>query len=141
VEPQRPKLLVDTNIILDVVLKRGPWVDDSARVLDAIATGRASGFVAAHAITALHYIVARANGRVAANLAVSDLLQICEVVPLGSHDFQRAVALELKDFEDAVHVAAAIAAGSDYIVSRNEADFKGSPIAVRAPAVLIPLLQ
>lgn len=136
-----PKLLVDTNVILDVVLKRKPWLRDSAQVLDAITKGRAVGFVAAHAVTTVYYISGQANGRIAANLAVSDLLQICAVVPLGSADFQRALALELRDFEDAVQVAAATAAGADYIVSRNEADFRSVAIEVRSPAMLLPLLS
>jgi hypothetical protein len=89
----------------------------------------------------VHYIVARGNCRIGANVAVSDLLQICEVVALGSRDFQRAVALELKHFEDVLQVAAVIAVGADYIASRNEADFKGTPVEVSAPGMLIPLLQ
>lgn len=134
------KLLVDTNVFLDVILERKSLMRESAAVLDAIEAGRAKGYVASHALTTIHYIVAKANGRAAAATAISDLLDLCEVVALNRADFQRALSLGLKDFEDAVQVAAALHVGADYLVSRNERDFKGSPVDVRSPATLAVLL-
>jgi predicted nucleic acid-binding protein len=134
------KLLVDTNILLDVILDRRGLMDDSAKVLDAIEDGRAEGFVASHAVTTIHYIVEHENGRSAAATAIADVLQLCKVVAVGDADFHRALALGLRDFEDAVQVAAALQIGADYIVSRNERDFKGAPVPVRSPATILLLL-
>src|SRR5512132_996938 len=97
-----PKLLVDTNIILDVVLDRKTWLRDSAAILHAISIGRAHGFVAGHALTTIYYLHTKTNGRASAASAIGDVLEICDVVPLSSRDFQRALALGLNDFEDAV---------------------------------------
>jgi predicted nucleic acid-binding protein len=135
------KLLVDTNVFLDVILERKGLMPESAAVLDAIEEGRAEGYVSSHALTTIHYIVAKANGRTAAATAISDLLDLCEVVAVNDADFRRALALGLKDFEDAVHVAAALHVGAAYIVSRNEKDFKDSPIDVRSPSTMAVLLS
>ena len=135
------KLLVDTNVFLDVVLERKSLMRESAAVLDAIEDGRAEGYVSSHAVTTIHYIVARANGGAAAVTAISDILDLCEVVAVNEADFRRALALGLKDFEDAVQVAAALHAGADYLVSRNEKDFKNSPIDVRSPSTIAVLLS
>lgn len=135
-----PKLLVDTNVILDVVLERETWLPDSTEILKAITTGRAAGFVAGHGVTTIYYLLARLNGRAAATTAIADLLQICNVVPLTSADFQRALALGLNDFEDAVTAAAALAIGADFLVTRNEKDFKGTPLTIRSPGELLSLL-
>lgn len=135
------KLLVDTNVFLDVILERKDLMRDSAAILDAIEEGRAEGYMPSHALPTIHYIVAKANGRTAAVTAVSDLLDLCEVVAVNDADLGRALALGLKDFEDAVHVAAALHVGADYIVSRNETDFKNSPIDVRSPATIAILLS
>jgi predicted nucleic acid-binding protein len=134
------KLLVDINVILDVVLERKAWLRDSTAILDAIASGRADGFVAGHGLTTIYYLAASANGRAAATTAVADLLQICDAVPLTTADFQRALALGLKDFEDGVTAAAALAIGADYLVTRNERDFRGVPVTVRSPAAILPIL-
>ncbi len=135
-----PKLLVDTNIILDVVLERKTWLRDSADILHAISTGRARGFVAGHALTTIYYLHAKTNGRRAAAAAIGDVLEICDVLPLSSSDFQRALALGLNDFEDGVTAAAALSIGADYLVSRNEKDFRGSLLRVRSPGQVLPLL-
>lgn len=135
------KLLVDTNVFLDVILERKDLLRESAAVLDAIEDGRAKGYVSSHALTTIHYIVAKANGRAAAATAISDVLDLCEVVPINEGDFHRALALGLKDFEDAVQVAAALHVGADYLVSRNDKDFKGVPIDVRSPTTIATLLS
>lgn len=135
------KLLVDTNVLLDVILERKNLMRESAAVLDAIEDGRAKGYVSSHAVTTVHYIVAKANGAAAAVTAISDVLDLCEVVAVNEADFRRALALGLKDFEDAVQVAAALHVGADYLVSRKEKDFKNSPVDVRSPTTIAVLLS
>jgi len=134
------RLLVDLNIVLDVVLKREPWYRDAVTLLDALSRGAAEGYVASHAIATLYFLVNRANGRVAAVTAVTDILSICKVAPMGTPDFQRALALGFADFEAAVQVAAALQTGCAYIVTRNAKDFKGSPVPVRTAGELLSLL-
>jgi predicted nucleic acid-binding protein len=136
----RLELLFDTNVLLDVMLDRSPWADDATRLLDRVATGAARGFVAAHAVTTLQYIVQRARGRAVAVTAMSDLLELLDVVPLDSADFQRALALQLKDFEDAVQVAACLRAGADFLVTRNPRDFAGAPVELRSAGEIAAML-
>ncbi len=139
--PERTSVLLDTNVVLDVLLAREPWVEDATHLLDAIARGAIRGFIAAHAVTTVYYIVEHGRDRRTAVTAVSDLLQVLTVVPLASDDFHRALSLGLRDFEDAVQVAACLRAGADFLVTRNPRDFRGAPIAVRSPAegrALIP---
>lgn len=135
-----PGLLVDTNVILDVVLRRVPWATEATLVLDAVSRGVARGFVAGHAVTTVHYVVEKAAGRVVAATAVSDLLQLLDVVPLESSDFQRALALGLKDYEDAVQVAACLEVGADYLVTRNGKDYKGAPVTTHTPGEVLAIL-
>lgn len=135
-----PTLLLDTNVVLDVILARAPWDRDAVLLLDSISRGRAKGLVAGHAVTTVHYIVERARDRMAATTAVSDLLQLLEVVALDGSDFQRALSLGLADYEDAVQAAACLRAGADILVTRNARDFKGAPVKTRSPAEVLALL-
>lgn len=134
-------MLLDTNVILDVVLAREPWADTAAELLDAAARGAITGWVAGTTITTVHYIVERARDRATATTAVSDLLQVVKVVPLASEDFHRALALGLRDFEDAVQVAAGLRAGVQYLITRNARDFRSAPIDVRSPAEAVALIS
>ena len=134
-----PIVLFDTNIVLDVLLKREPWGVDGARLLALAASNGITGVIASHAITTIHDIVARSRGNAAALAGVSDLLGFLTVVELSGHDFQRALSLGLGDFEDAVQVAACLRIGADYLASRNATDFKGAPVLARSAGELLAL--
>ena len=84
-------ILFDTNIVLDVLLKRHPWSADSARLLALAASGDVTGVIASHAITTIYYVVTRERDRVAALAGVRDLLSFLTVVELSGHDKCRGV--------------------------------------------------
>jgi predicted nucleic acid-binding protein len=134
------RILIDTNVVLDVVLARQPWAAEAIELLDRVARGETQGLVAAHSVTTVFYVVERERDRRTALTAVGDLLSIVGVAELGSADFQRALTLGLKDFEDAVQVAASLRVGADFLVTRNARDFRGSPVAIRAPGEILALL-
>ena len=138
--PSLPRLLIDTNVVLDVLLDRAPWVEDATALLDAIAKGQAEGHLAAHSVTTVYYIVERERNRAVAATAVSDLLQLLNVVPLAGAAFERALGLGLRDYEDGVQTAAALQIGADCLVTRNAKDFKGVPVTVRSPGEVLALL-
>lgn len=134
------KLLLDINIVLDVILARTPWVHEAAPLLSAVEEGRAEGYVAGHTITTVHYIVSKAKDRHVAATAVTDLLRFVHAVPLGDADFQQALVLGLADFEDAVQAAAALKVGADYLITRNEQDFRGISVQIRTAGEILALI-
>lgn len=134
-------VLLDTNILLDVILARSPWDQEAVWLLDAAARGQVKAYMAAHAVTTIHYLVEKARGKRKALTAISDLLSVLNVVPLDSSDFQRALSLELSDFEDAVQVSAALRAGAGYLVTRNARDFEGATIAIVDASQMLALIR
>jgi predicted nucleic acid-binding protein len=138
--PAPLRVLVDTNIVLDVILKREPHAHDAVLLLDAIARHRLDGHIAGHAITTVHYVVQREKDPRAAVTAVQDILSILAVVELGEAEFQRALAMGLKDFEEAVQAAACLRAGADYLVTRNARDYKGAPVATKTAGEVLAIL-
>ena len=133
-------LLLDTNVVLDVLLNRSPWAADARQLFAEIERGRASGYLAGHTITTVHYVAEKAIGRAAAMVAIGDLLRLFEVVPVEKVDFYQATALALRDFEDAVQVVCALKVGADYRVTRDQRDFAAAPIDVRMPGDILALL-
>ncbi len=134
------KLLIDTNVVLDVILNRTPWSADAARLLVAVERDQVAGYVAGHTITTVHYVVARATDRQTATTAVSDLLRLLPVVALGTPDFNHALVLGLTDYEDAVQAAASLKIGADYLVTRNPRDYRGAPVKTRSAGEVVALL-
>ena len=138
--PPKMTVLLDTNIVLDVLLARAPYAADAAQLLQAAHDGTVRAYVAAHAVTTVAYLVERQRGRATAVLAITDLLGLCHVAPLSGADFQRALAFNLGDFEDAVVAAAAVATDVEYVVTRNASDFLGAPVTTKSAGEVLALL-
>jgi predicted nucleic acid-binding protein len=134
------KLLLDVNVILDAVLGRSPWAAEAAQLLSVVETGDADGYIAAHTLTTIHYIVSKHTARSAGNGVVADLLRIVRVVPVGGADFLQALLLGMDDFEDAVQTIAALQIGADYLVTRNGRDFNEKWVEIRTAGEVLALL-
>lgn len=131
------RLLFDVNVLLDVLLDRRPFADDSSEAWAAVERGEADGVISAHAVTTLHYLNAKAVGVRMATETTEALLSVFEVAPIDEHVLRSALALEWKDFEDAVTAAGARRAKCDAVITRNPRDFKGAPVRVLTPTEAI----
>lgn len=121
------RVLLDTDVLLDVALAREPHVAASAAVLRwAEASGAAA--VAWHSLTNCAYLL-KGGGR----FFLESLLHIVEVAPVATADARRALTLPIADTEDAFQVAAALAWRADVIVSRNVSDYRRSPVQALLP--------
>jgi predicted nucleic acid-binding protein len=127
------KLLLDTNILLDIVLKRQPFVVQAAQVFTTAQHQKFPLYMTATTITDLFYIVRKAKGKDIALAFIEDLLQYVDVAAVDKLVILRALKLGLADFEDAVQVGAAEKAGVDLIITRNEPDFQNATIRVLNP--------
>jgi len=127
------KVMLDLNVLLDVAQRREPFYAASAAVLSQAIEGPNVACLPGHALTTLHYIVAKHAGREPAGTLVDWVLDHLEVVPQDRAQFVRARNLKLTDFEDAALASAAEASGCALIVTRNVADFGSSPVPAVTP--------
>jgi predicted nucleic acid-binding protein len=135
-----PIVLVDMNVILDLVLVRVPWVDESGALMSALQRGVARGVIASHSVTTIYYLVSRMSGPVRARQVVHDLLETLEVIPVSANELRRAMSRTMHDFEDAVQAEAAVACGARWIATRNIKDFASSDVPARSPGQLLGVL-
>jgi predicted nucleic acid-binding protein len=135
------RLLFDTNVVLDVLLDRQPYVEASAAAWAAVETGISEGMLAAHAVTTIHYLVQKEMGNVKARRIVSAILRVFEVATVDRAVVHEALQLPFSDFEDAVTAAAARLAGCEFIVTRDPKGFRGSPVRSLTPEAVTPLLD
>jgi predicted nucleic acid-binding protein len=134
------KLLIDLNIVLDVLQKREPHLPHSRSIWRAVETGQVEGFLAAHSITTLFYLTAKQLGPQKATLVVQQVVNVFAVAAVDHGVVEQALILGWRDFEDAVQMAAAMAANLDYVVTRNRKDYITQPIPVLEPAECVALL-
>ena len=137
----KPTILVDLNVIVDVIQQRQPFYEESARVVDAVVRGQAEGWLAAHSITTLFYVINRVRNRETAVTAITGLLEVFTVAAVDDQVIRRAMAWGWPDFEDAVQMATAVNIQADYLITRNPRDFQAGHIPVVQPAAFLTLLD
>ncbi|MBZ5634113.1 MAG: PIN domain-containing protein [Acidobacteriia bacterium] len=134
------RILFDTNVVLDVLLDREPYVEASAAVWAAIEAGSSEGMLAAHAVTTIHYLIRKEMGAVKTKRIISAILRVFGVAAVDGAVVQEALQLTFADFEDAVTAAAARLAGCTCIVTRDPKGFRGSPVRSLTPEAILPVL-
>jgi predicted nucleic acid-binding protein len=134
------RVLIDVNVVLDVILERRPWLEDSKGVWDACHETRIAGHLIATAVTNIFYVSRRLIGTEKARAGVRICLATFEIVPVGRDELEKADAMAGSDLEDNVSSACALAAGLDAIVTRDPRGFAGSPIPVLSPTDLLARL-
>jgi len=127
------KLLIDVNVLLDAALVRSPWDQAAVQLIGAVENGKAEGWMAGHTLPTAYYFVAKEHGKPTASSMAAGVLRVLDVVTAGRADLQRALGLQFRDFEDAVQAVCADRAGADYIVTRDLAGFRDSPVPAREP--------
>ena len=135
------RVLIDLNVLLDALQQRKPFAWEAGEILAAAEIGALEGRWAAHHVTTLFYLYARAVSSQEARRVLTELISFLKVAPITQGVIERALQLPLKDFEDAVAAAASVEIGAAYLVTRNEKDFAGSPVPVLSPAELLKLLS
>jgi len=133
------KVFLDANVILDVLANREPFVSNSAAVLSLVESERVEGFVAAHTITTLFYLLQREVGRAKARSILMDLFRVIEIVAVDQDRIHQALAMDWDDFEDAVQASCAAKVEADYLLTRDQEDFQGSYVPVLSPAEFVAL--
>lgn len=128
------RVLLDTSVVLDLMLRREPWLTAAQPLLDAQAGGRVVGFVPASALTDVFYISRRLVGLDRAFEAVDRCLEDFNIVPVDRAMLEVARRLPGRDFEDNVQIACATREGLDLIVTRDPAGFRDAPMPAVEPA-------
>ena len=127
-------ILLDTNVILDFMLKREGFYDDAHKIMEMCAKNELQGYIAFHSVSIIWYLLRKVDDTVKRE----HLKRICRIVQVCSAT-HKAVETALnkahfEDFEDCLQDQCASAVGADYIITRNVADFSSSEINAISPA-------
>lgn len=128
------KVLIDTNIILDVLCKRSDFYVDSAKIFKLCEVKRISGIVSALSIPNIMYILRKELDAEKIKEILDMLFLIFSVVDLKVDDLKKAADMKFKDYEDAVQSACAARIKANYIITRNIRDFTESRVTAIKPA-------
>lgn len=128
------KVLVDTNIIIDVLASRKPFAEDAEKIFLLAARENVEAYISASSITDIYYILRKYSSEENSRRSIFNLCQIFKVASVSATECIDALESGIPDYEDALQEACARGAHMDGIVTRDETFLKYSSLAL-SPAI------
>lgn len=135
------KILVDTNVVLDLLLDRFPFSDSAARIFALVENSEVEAALCATTVTTIDYLLTQSLHRAEARKALQRLLQLFEIAPVNRSVIEEALQSRMTDFEDAVLSCSASLVGATAVVTRNTKDFRKSPVKALDPAEFLSAFE
>lgn len=135
------KVLIDTNVILDVLCAREKFLEASLAVWKYCEVKKLDGYIAAVSIPNIVYILRKELTPQKTEEIIKQLCLIFTIVDLKADDIKKAAAMQSDDFEDALQMTAAVRIKADYIVTRNIRDFLCSKVHALTPNELLNIID
>jgi len=134
-------VLIDTNIVLDVLLKREQFLEKSSHIILLSEKKIIDGYVTASAITDIFYItyIAYKDKKKTMSL-LKDILKTIKIAPVTEGEIYRAVDLDWNDFEDAVQYTTGERIQADFIITRDVKGYANSGIPAVQPADFLRII-
>jgi predicted nucleic acid-binding protein len=123
----------DTNVLMDVLLDRPPFVAESRKVWFAAERGQIKGLVSALSFPNIYYIVRKTRGPEAAAAMMTMLRDTFTPVALDQQILNQAMDAPFPDFEDAIQHFSALRADARCLLTRNPDHFPRSRVQVLTP--------
>ena len=134
------RLMVDSNIFLDVLTRREPFYTLSKAVLELCESKKVQGFLSASSVTDIYYLVHRQlHNTELAYQALGSILDIVKVLTVTNEDVLKAYIAKAPDFEDCLLATCAKSNQCDAIVTRNKKDYLTFGITLLSPEELLEL--
>jgi len=131
------KILLDTNIILDIALERREFFEKSKELMLTLNKLNIPSYVTATTVTDIYYILKKSKGHQLTISFLKNLFDFIDIAGVNKEVVVRALNSEITDFEDAVQTECASQNDINIIITRNVADFKKSKLVIVTPSEFI----
>lgn len=136
------KLLIDTNIVIDLLSRREPFYDEAAALFSLADKKRINLSISSLTIANTGYVLLRQMSSDQSKSVLRKLRLIVKVLPLDDKIVGLALNDEtFSDFEDGLQYFTAIENSQDLIITRNLKDFKNSKLPVMTARQFIETMK
>lgn len=133
------KLFIDTNVIIDVIAQREPFLQDSQEILALCESGKMDGHVSALTLCTVAYVLRKCVEPKTMRHKLRQFRNIVHPIDITGSIIDKAIDSPISDFEDAVQFYSAIYSDCDYIITRNVKHFPKDEIPVLTPSAFLAL--
>ena len=134
-------VLIDSDIILDSLLNRQPFSDNSSKILSLCEKKKINGFITGVMIANIYYLLKKEHDSQRILATIKRLLTFLDILVIDKKMILAAIDSEFADFEDAIQNFSAENNGSiTAIITRNIKDYKKSKLSVLTPEMFLSTL-
>jgi predicted nucleic acid-binding protein len=120
------KIFLDSNVALDLVANREPFVKDSMPFLTLVGQGDAQLFISEVTLGLLIYMAYDRYKLVNAREKLIQFIEFSHVLSGGKAAFLNSLNSDFKDKEDELQYFTAVENKMDFLITRDKKDFKFS---------------
>jgi len=124
------KLLVDTNIVIDLLSRREEFYGEAQQLFTLSDYNKVKLFVSSLTIANTHFLLSREKTGAEARKILIKFKFLAKVLPLTDKILELALVSDFKDFEDAIQYHTALENDLEIIITWNKKDFKNSVLPV-----------
>lgn len=125
------KLFIDTNIVLDLLAKREPFYESSAKLFSLADRNEIQLTVSSLTFANTNYVLSKLKSASEAKEILRKFKLLVQIVSLSEKIVDLALNdSEFKDFEDGLQYYSALESNQDIIITRNQKDFKSSLLSI-----------
>lgn len=128
------KVLIDTNVILDVLCNHADFVEDATKIFKLCEVNKVDGYISALSVPNIVYIMRKELDSEKTADILEKLSLIFKIADLKGSDIIKAAKVGFNDYEDALQSVCALRIKADYIITRNIKDFAKSKVTAIKPS-------
>lgn len=126
----KPVVFVDSDILLDLILARQPFVKEAKRLFLLVETGKVAACTTPVIFANIFYILRREHPGATVKGILKDLRLLVSILPMDEATVDQALASPFTDFEDALQYFAALPRQVGAIITRNTRDYRNAALPV-----------
>ncbi len=133
------KLFIDTNVVIDVIGGREPFLKDSQEILTLCESEKAEGIISTLTLCTIAYVLRKNISTQLMKKKLREFRNILKPIDLSTSILDKAIDSDIADFEDAVQFFTAAYSDADYIITRNVKHFPKNDIPILTPTAFLAL--
>jgi len=126
-------IFLDTNVVLDFILKRKGFAQEAARIFDLGERKKLRLSLSSLSMNNIDYIVSKIESKKKSRQIVLKLLPLVDVFKVDRSTIEKAALSNFIDFENAIQNYCAEEGGVNNIITRNLKDFRKSELSIQTP--------
>ncbi|CAG0996920.1 hypothetical protein ANAEL_02655 [Anaerolineales bacterium] len=137
----KPVVFIDSDIMLDLILARQPFVHEAKRLFVLVESGSVAACSTPIIFANIFYLLRKKYPGETVKGILKDVRVLVSILPVDESTVDQALASPFSDFEDAIQYHAALPRGVHAIITRNIRDYRNAALPVMTAGEFLAHLQ